>query len=202
MKKVRLHEPLWHFGGWKTAATLWSLWALTFRCTHSCSLSPTHHTLDNLIFAIVFLNLEEMIAEVEDVEASLLSQESDDHAACPVEAISKTLPRGQEMSHVNKHLAVSKLTCLWCRSARCSAHSTVNSWAPTGMQYTNCMALQRRWNSTHSSTCITPLLGNGPRQMGSSKKPRTRARMTSNMDKPQHSLSLVSRSPSRAMAIC
>lgn len=84
----------------------------------------------------------------------------------------------------------------WC------THSTVNSCAPTGMQYTNCMALQRRWNSTHSSTCITPLLGSGPRQMGSSKKARTRVRMTSNMDRPQHSLSLVSRSPSRAMAIC
>lgn len=84
----------------------------------------------------------------------------------------------------------------------CCTHSTVNSWAPTGMQYTNCMALQRRWNSTHSSTCITPLLGSGPRQMVSSRKPRTRVRMTSNMDKPQHSLSLVKRSPSRAMAIC
>lgn len=88
------------------------------------------------------------------------------------------------------------------REKPCCTHSTVNSWAPTGMQYTNCMALHRRWNSTHSSTCITPLLGNGPRQMGSSRKPRTRVRMTSNMDKPQHSLSLVSRSPSRAMAIC
>lgn len=84
----------------------------------------------------------------------------------------------------------------------CCTHSTVNSWAPTGMQYTNCMALHRRWNSTHSSTCITPLLGSGPRQMVSSKKARTRVRMTSNMDRPQQSLSLVRRSPSRAMAIC
>lgn len=92
---------------------------------------------------------------------------------------------------------------MWQRySMCCCTHSTVNSWAPTGMQYTNCMALQRRWNSTHSSTCITPLLGSGPRQIGSSKKPRTRVRMTSNMDSPQHSLSLVRRSPSRAMAIC
>lgn len=95
----------------------------------------------------------------------------------------------------------SNHTSVWLRCLQLT-HSTVNSWAPTGMQYTNCMALQRRWNSTHSSTCITPLLGSGPRQMGSSKKPRTRVRMTSNMDKPQHSLSLVSRSPSRAMAIC
>ena len=81
-------------------------------------------------------------------------------------------------------------------------YSAVNSCVPTGMQYTNCMALQRRWNSMHSSTCMTPLVGGGPRHTGSCRKLRMRVRITSNMDSPQHRRSLVSRSPSRAMAIC
>ena len=54
--------------------------------------SPTHHAFDDLIFAVVLLHFEKVIAEVEDVKASLLSQEGDDHAAGPVEAISKALP--------------------------------------------------------------------------------------------------------------
>lgn len=54
----------------------------------------------------------------------------------------------------------------------------------------------------HSSTCITPLVGGGPRHTPSCRKLRMRVRMTSNMERPQHRRSLVSRSPSRAMAIC
>lgn len=56
----------------------------------------THHTLDDLILPVVLLHLEEVVAEVKDVKASLLSQQGDDHAACPVEAVSKALPGGQE----------------------------------------------------------------------------------------------------------
>lgn len=44
----------------------------------------------------MLLHLEEVIAEVEDVKASLLSQQGDDHAARPVETVSKALPGGQE----------------------------------------------------------------------------------------------------------
>lgn len=54
----------------------------------------------------------------------------------------------------------------------------------------------------HSSTCITPLVGGGPRHTPSFRKLRMRVRMTSNMERPQQRRSLVSRSPSRAMAIC
>lgn len=54
----------------------------------------------------------------------------------------------------------------------------------------------------HSSTCITPLVGGGPRHTPSFRKLRIRVRMTSNMERPQQRRSLVSRSPSRAMAIC
>ena len=56
----------------------------------------TYHTLDNLILAVVLLHLQEVVAEVQDVEASLLSQQGDDHAAGPVEAVSEALPGKQE----------------------------------------------------------------------------------------------------------
>ena len=81
-------------------------------------------------------------------------------------------------------------------------YSTVNSFSPTGIQNTNCIALQRRWNSVHSSMFMRPLAGGDPCHTGSSRKDLTFVRMTSNIDRPQHSLSLVSRSPSWAMSIC
>ncbi len=58
--------------------------------------SPTHHALDDLILAVVLLDLEKVVAEVEDVKAPVLSQEGDDHAASPVEAVSEALPGKQE----------------------------------------------------------------------------------------------------------
>lgn len=65
-------------------------------------ISPTHHTLDDLILAVVFLHLEKVVAEVEDVKASVLSKEGNDHAASPVEAVSEALPGKQEWQCVNK----------------------------------------------------------------------------------------------------
>lgn len=61
--------------------------------------SPTHHALYDLVFAVVFLHLEQVVAEVQDVEASLLPQQGDDHAAGPVQPITKTLP-GEHKQHV------------------------------------------------------------------------------------------------------
>ena len=81
-------------------------------------------------------------------------------------------------------------------------HSIVYSCSPTGMQKTNWMALHRRWNSEHLSTFMTPLDGGWPCQMGSSRKVLMRVSRISNMDRPQHSRSLVSRSPSAAMSAC
>lgn len=57
---------------------------------------PLHHLLqwhifDDLIFAIMFLNFEKMIAEIQHSKAPLLSKKYNDHAASPVEPISKTL---------------------------------------------------------------------------------------------------------------
>lgn len=61
-------------------------------------LSPTHHTLDDLILAVVLLHLQEVVAEVEDVKSPLLSKEHNDHAARPVEAVSEALPAEQNGS--------------------------------------------------------------------------------------------------------
>lgn len=75
--------------------------------------SPTHHTLDDLVLAVVLLHLEQVVAEVQDVEAPLLSEEGDDHAAGPVEAVSEALPGKQQRRHVNEG---TKATCtrMWC----------------------------------------------------------------------------------------
>lgn len=62
----------------------------------------TYHTLDDLIFAVMFLHFEQVVAEVQDVEASLLTQQGDNHTACPVQTISKTLPVDeQDTTNVN-----------------------------------------------------------------------------------------------------
>lgn len=51
----------------------------------------------------MLLHLEKVVAEVEDVESSVLPEEGDDHAAGPVEAVSEALPGKQERRHVSKH---------------------------------------------------------------------------------------------------
>lgn len=81
-------------------------------------------------------------------------------------------------------------------------YSMEYSFSLTGIQYTNWIALHRRWNSEHSSIFMTPLLGGWPCQIGSSTKVLILVSTISNMDRPQHSLSLVSRSPSAAMSAC
>lgn len=49
----------------------------------------------------MLLHLEKVVAEVEDVEASVLSKEGNDHAAGPVEAVSEALPGKQEWQRVS-----------------------------------------------------------------------------------------------------
>lgn len=51
----------------------------------------THHVLDDLVFAVLPLHFEEMVAEVKEVEAALLPQQHDDGAAGPVQPIAKAL---------------------------------------------------------------------------------------------------------------
>lgn len=53
---------------------------------------PTHHVLYNLVFAIMLLDFQQVVAEIQHIEATLLSQKYDDHTASPVQAIPKALP--------------------------------------------------------------------------------------------------------------
>lgn len=52
----------------------------------------THHILDDLVLAVLSLDFEKMIAEVEEVEAALLPQQHDDGTAGPVKPVTKALP--------------------------------------------------------------------------------------------------------------
>ena len=55
-----------------------------------------YHALNDLVLAIVLLDLQEVVAEVQDVKAPLLPQESDDHATGPVQPVSEALPKTQQ----------------------------------------------------------------------------------------------------------
>lgn len=52
----------------------------------------THHILDNLIFAIMLLDFQQVVAEIQHIKAPLLSQKHNDHTASPVQAVPKALP--------------------------------------------------------------------------------------------------------------
>lgn len=64
----------------------------------------THHILYNLIFAIMLLDFQQMVAEIQHIKATLLSQKHNDHAASPVQAISKALPETGNTFHI-KHMS-------------------------------------------------------------------------------------------------
>lgn len=74
-------------------------------------------------------------------------------------------------------------------------YSTENSFSLTGLQKTNCIADQILWNSDVSSICITPFSGGVPAQIGASTNDLILVRTISNIDSPQHNLSLVNKSP-------
>lgn len=61
------------------------------RCVWHPQSPITHHVLDDLVFAVLSLHFEEMVAEVKEVEAALLPQQHDDGAAGPVQPIAKAL---------------------------------------------------------------------------------------------------------------
>lgn len=75
-------------------------------------LSPTHNTLDDLVLAVVLLHLQKVVAEVQDVKSPLLPQEHNDHAACPVEAVSKALPAQQTGSQQKPNVAAASADVL------------------------------------------------------------------------------------------
>lgn len=55
----------------------------------------TYHVFYDFILPILPLHLQQVVAEVEEVKAPLLSKENNDGATCPVETISKALPGGR-----------------------------------------------------------------------------------------------------------
>ena len=55
-----------------------------------------YHILNDFILPVLPLYFQQMVTEVKQVEAPLLAQQDDDGAACPVQAITKTLPGGRE----------------------------------------------------------------------------------------------------------
>lgn len=57
----------------------------------------THHVLDDLVLAVLSLHFEEVIAEVKEVKATLLSQQHNDGAASPVQPVPKALSVSQSM---------------------------------------------------------------------------------------------------------
>ena len=52
----------------------------------------THHVLDDLVLAVLPLHLKQVVAEVKEVEATLLSQQHDDGASRPVQPVPEALP--------------------------------------------------------------------------------------------------------------
>lgn len=56
----------------------------------------TYHILNDFILPILSLYFQQMVTEVEQVEAPLLAQQDNDRAARPVQAITKTLPGDRE----------------------------------------------------------------------------------------------------------
>lgn len=58
----------------------------------------THHILYNLIFAVMLLDFQQVVAEIQDIKAPLLPQKHDDHTASPVQAVSKALPERGNIS--------------------------------------------------------------------------------------------------------
>ena len=53
-----------------------------------------YHILNDFILPVLPLYFQQVVTEVEQVEATLLAQQDDDGAASPVQAVSKTLPGG------------------------------------------------------------------------------------------------------------
>ena len=74
---------------------------LLIKRVYLCEAS-TYHVFDNLIFAIMFLDFEQMVAEIQHSKAPLLPKEHNDHTASPVEPIAKALPadKKQEVEQV------------------------------------------------------------------------------------------------------
>ena len=54
--------------------------------------SSTYHIFYDFILPVLPLHLQQVVTEVKEVKAPLLSKENNDRATCPVQTISKALP--------------------------------------------------------------------------------------------------------------
>lgn len=75
----------------------------------------THHIFDDLVLPILPLDFEQVVAEVEEVEAPLLSQQHDDGAAGPVQPVPEALP-GRTGADETLSLSAAQL---WRRDELC-----------------------------------------------------------------------------------
>ena len=82
----------------------------------------TYDSLDVLVLAVHLLHPEDVVAEVQALEAALLVQEDDHHAAGPVQALPEQLPEENYDIKTNK------------RREKLISYSILNSFSPTGMQ--------------------------------------------------------------------
>lgn len=74
-------------------------------CAGSGLLGPypsTYHIFYDFILPILPLHLQQVVAEVKEVKAPLLSKENNDRATCPVQTISKALPGGEDRTELGK----------------------------------------------------------------------------------------------------
>lgn len=75
---------------------------LLFRLKPACRAGPVsqapaaYHVLNDFILPVLPLYFEQVVTEVEQVKATLLAQQDDDGAACPVQTITETLPGSKE----------------------------------------------------------------------------------------------------------
>lgn len=66
---------------------------------------PAYHILNDFILPVLPLHFEQVVTEVEQVEATLLAQQDDDGATSPVQAIAETLPRSRERKQLEREVA-------------------------------------------------------------------------------------------------
>lgn len=134
----------------------------------------THHSLRVAIFAVNFMDPDNMVAEIECLKPSLLTQQSNKDTASPLQSLSTPFPvreregeggterkrkRAREKTEVQgrESFKMPLQPIIYLSNAK--THSTVICPGEGGVAYANCIALQSRWNSWHSSMLMTPLTG-------------------------------------------
>jgi hypothetical protein len=93
--------------------------------SHLFQIISTYNSFAGLILLIHSVNPQQMVAEIKRFKSPLLVEKNNKATSGPVQSLAKQLPAIQE--HLTSGL---KTKGFW-------THSIVNSFSPTGMQYTN-----------------------------------------------------------------